>query len=141
MDESAQSLIAKIQGLSEDPTPYMRPVVLVLAGEIRNRIHVEGLKANGNKIGVYKSSYLKLRQTKYNRSGDSNIIWSLTRQMEQDTVPIADGDTYGIGFNNSHNFDKATWLEEKNPGVYDLSEDEISIAEDTITEYLNGLFG
>jgi hypothetical protein len=33
------------------------------------------------------------------------------------------------------------WLEEKRPGVYALSNDEIQLAEETITEYFNGVFG
>lgn len=139
--ENVQELIVGLEELRDNPMSYMRPVVLVLAGELRHRIHVEGLKADGSRIGTYKNPYLKFRQEKHNRTGDTKMIWSLTRQMEQDTVPIADGDTYGIGFNNKHNFDKATWLEEKNTGVYDLSQDEIKLAEDAITDYINGIFG
>lgn len=141
MEENLQDMIVRFRELKENPISYMRPVVLVLAGELRHRIHVEGLKADGSRIGTYKNPYLEFRQKKHNRTSDTKMIWSLTRQMEQDTVPIADGDTYGIGFNNKHNFDKATWLEEGNKGVYDLSQDEITLAEDVITDYINGIFG
>lgn len=139
--DNLQELIIGLEELKNNPISYMRPVVLVLAGELRHRIHVEGLKANGSRIGTYKNPYLAFRQEKHNRTSDTKMVWSLTRQMEQDTVPIADGETYGIGFNNKHNFDKASWLEEKNPGVYDLSKDEIKLAEDVITDYINGIFG
>lgn len=187
--ESVQEVILGMKDLKANPVSYMRPVVLVLAGEVRHRIHVDGKKANGSDIGKYSSGYLKLRsgdyanadkytkgakkgqnknsgtftdrtirlnkqtgvfsgeekvgkaRPNYNRGSDPKIILSLTRQMEQDFVPIAEGDTYGLGFNNPHNFDKATWQEEKHPGVYDLSEDEIKIAEDTIIDYINGVFG
>jgi len=61
--------------------------------------------------------------------------------MEQDFIPVAESNEYGLGFNNRTNFDKATWQEEANPGTYDLSQHEIEIAETTIIDYLNGLFG
>jgi hypothetical protein len=189
MDTTVSQVIFNLQQLSTNTEPYMRAVVLVLAGEVRQRIHVDGKKANGSEIGKYSSGYLKLRsgdyansekhtkgakkgqnknagtftdrtirlnkqtgvftgedkvgkeRPNYNRGSDPKVILSLTRQMEQDFVPIAEGDTYGLGFNNPHNFDKATWNEERYKGVYDLSEDEIKIAEDTITDYINGIFG
>lgn len=138
--DDVQSLILEFKRLQEEPVSYMRPVVLVLAGEVRHRIHVEGLKANGSRIGTYSLSYMRIRE-KNKRGPSREMIWSLTRQMEQDTVPIAQSDLYGIGFNNSWNFEKATWLEEKSPGVYALSESEIQLAEQTIIDYINGVFG
>lgn len=155
----------------------MRPVVLVLAGVVRNRIHEEGKKANGSPIGTYSSSYLKLRsgnyqnsgkfskgakkgevknagtftakandkagtpRPNYNRGTDPKVILSLTRQMEQDFVPIAENDEYGLGFNNPHNLEKAEWNEERYGGVYELSAEELNIAEEIITDYINGIFG
>lgn len=141
MADNVQELIVELKSIKDNPVEYMRPVVLVLAGFVRHRIHIEGLRADGSPIGQYKNSYLKQRQTKYNRDSSEKIIYSLTRQMEQDFVPIAENDAYGLGFNNQHNFDKATWLEEKRPGVYSLSATEEDIAEQTIIDYLNGLFG
>ena len=139
-DESVQSLILAFKELRDNPISYMRPVVLVLAGELRHRIHVEGRKADGSRIGTYSRDYMRIR-AKNRRGPSTEMIWSLTRQMEQDTVPIAQSDLYGIGFNNSHSFDKATWLEAARPGVYALSESEIQLAEQTITDFLNGVFG
>lgn len=141
MAGNVQGLIVEFKALIDNQTALMRPVTLVLAGYVRNRIHVQGLKADGSEIGQYKNSYLKLRQTHYNRDSNKKIVYSLTRQMEQDFVPIAENNEYGLGFNNKHNFDKATWLEEKRPGVYTLSAQEEEIAEQTIIDYLNGLFG
>ena len=139
-DESIQSLIVEFKALSENPISYMRPVVLVLAGELRHRIHVEGKKADGSRIGTYSRDYMRIR-AKNKRGPSTEIIWSLTRQMEQDFVGISQTDLYGLGFNNSHNFDKATWLDAARPGVYALSESEIQLAEQTITDYINGVFG
>lgn len=140
MVENLQDLILTLHNLRDHPVNYMRPAVLVLSGEIRHRIHVDGQRADGGAIGTYQNSYMAIRK-KNKRDNSSKMIYSLTRQMEQDFVPIAQDDMYGLGFNNSHNFDKAMWLEEKRPGVYALSNNEIQLAEETITDYLNGIFG
>lgn len=140
MAESVQELILELKSLQTDKTQYMRPVVLVLSGEVRQRIHVRGEKADGKAIGTYTNAYLRTRE-KNNRGRDAKKILSLTTQMEQDFVGVAENNEYGLGFNNAHNFDKATWQEEANPGTYDLSQREIDLAETTIIDYLNGLFG
>lgn len=140
MASNVQELITELKSLQVDKAQYMRPVVLVLAGEVRQRIHVRGEKADGKAIGTYTNAYLRTR-VKNNRGNDKKKILSLTRQMEQDFVGIAENNEYGLGFNNSHNFDKATWQETDNPGTYDLSAREIELAELTITDYINGLFG
>ncbi len=140
MADNLQELILELKSLQEQPVQYMRPVVLVLAGEVRHRIHVRGEKADGKPIGTYSNSYLRVRE-KNNRGNDKKKILSLTRQMEQDFVPVAENNEYGLGFNNQHNMDKATWQEEANPGTYGLSQNEEDIVHITITDYLNGLFG
>lgn len=140
MAENVQELIMRFKELQINPEPLMRIIVLGLVGEVRQRIHVRGEKANGSPIGQYKNSYLKVRE-KYNRGGDRKKILSLTRQMEQDFVPIAENNEYGLGFNNKTNFDKATWQEEANPGTYDLSALELELANSVVEDYLNGLFG
>jgi hypothetical protein len=48
---------------------------------------------------------------KYNRDGSTTVIISLTRQLENDWSVIATTRGYGIGFLNSHNFDKSQWVE------------------------------
>lgn len=137
--DSIVDLRQKLASLTSDKDQYMRAVVFGLGGELRQRIHVKGLKADGSRIGEYKNSYLRIRE-KENRGRDSKIILSLTRQMEQDFIPVADNDEYGLGFNNDINFDKATWMENKFPNTYNLSEEETEMAEQVITDYLNGLF-
>lgn len=189
MDQTIQQTVINFHSLRDNPISYMRPVVLVLAGVVRNRIHKEGKKANGSPIGTYSSEYLKLRsgnyqnsekfskgaqkgqnknagtftdrtirlnkktgvftgedkvgkpRPNYHRGSDPKVILSLTRQMEQDFVPIAENDVYGLGFNNPLNLDKAEWNDERYGGVYELSEEELKIAEDVITDYINGVFG
>mgnify|MGYP001057569942 CR=1 FL=1 len=140
MAENVQELTLELKQLQERPAEYMRPVVLVLAGAVRHRIHVEGKRPDGSPIGTYQNSYMRERE-RNNRGDSRKMIYSLTRQMEQDFVAVADGNEFGLGFNNQFNSQKATWQEEKRPGVYDLSQEEIDLAETTINDYLNGLFG
>lgn len=139
MATDLQVVISKLNGLISDEQSWMRPVVLVLAGEVRHRIHVDGKRPNGGDIGQYQNSYMRQREAN-NRTDSRKMIYSLTRQMEQDFVPVSEGNEFGLGFNNSHNFDKATWLELKRPGVYDLGQSEIELAETVLTDYINGLF-
>lgn len=189
MASNVQELILELKSLQTDEIQYMRSVVSVLAGEVRQRIHKNGEKADGSQIGTYSKGYLKLRsgqyanaatftkgakkgqrkdsgtftdrtirlnkktgvftgeekvgtaRPNYNRGSDPKVILSLTRQMEQDFVAIAENNEYGLGFNNPDNFDKATWNEARYKGVYDLSEKEIELAETTIIDYINGLLG
>lgn len=75
--------------------------------------------------GVNKGS----SRERYNRSGDTKVILSLTRQMENDYAVVAGEIGWGIGFNNSFNYDKATWNDNRyGKTVYDLTEDELDAA-------------
>lgn len=99
------------------------------------RIHIDGLAADGTEIGRYSSDYLKLRERTYNRSSDSKIIVSLTRQLENDWNVIATDRGYGIGFLNSHNHDKARWVEEnKGKKIFSLSAAEQQYVNDTVSQ-------
>lgn len=75
----------------------------------------------------------------YNRTADTKVIFSLTRQMENDfsldggkDEPIKTANGYGVGWKNPVNTQKAEWLTEKGvgkkkkvfPGVYNLSDFE-----------------
>lgn len=99
------------------------------------RIHVDGLAADESQIGTYNSQYLKLRQSKYSRSGDRKIIVSLTRQLENDWSVIATNSGYGIGFLNPLNFQKARWVEEnKGKKIFNLSPTEQQYVNDTVNQ-------
>lgn len=66
---------------------------------------------------------------KYNRSTDTKKIYSLTRQMENDYAVVAGEIGWGIGFNNSHNADKARWVQAQDGKiVYDLTKEELAYA-------------
>lgn len=105
-----------------------------------NRIHQEGKAANEQQIGTYNKSYLKLRERKYNRSSDTKIIVSLTRQLENDWSVIATNRGYGVGFLNPFNFQKARWVEE-NKGViiFSLSPSEENKLSEIVQENVSNV--
>lgn len=106
-----------------------------------NRIHQEGKAANEQQIGTYNKSYLKLRERKYNRSSDTKIIVSLTRQLENDWSVIATNRGYGVGFKNSFNLQKARWVEEnKKVAIFSLSPTEERKIGDIITQLVADAF-
>ncbi len=134
----------------------IRAVAAGAAGELRRRVHVEGKKTDGSKIGTYEAKYLKKRQKPpYNRSSDSTIIFSLTRQMENDLflvagsnpedVPIKLNDGYGIGFKNPLNAKKAEGLQFGNKTlkgfgvVYKLSNEEKKLIKESVAILLQSL--
>jgi len=48
---------------------------------------------------------------RYNRTSDTKVILSLTRQMENDLSVVPSGNGYGIGYLNADNFKKAGYCE------------------------------
>lgn len=95
-----------------------RTIATTMAAEIRYRVHVDGKKTDGGDIGTYKNPYLAKRQeSPYNRTADTKMIFSLTRQMENDFFlvdnkePIKTADGYALGFKNKFNLEKANWLQ------------------------------
>lgn len=73
---------------------------------------------------------------KYNRSNDTTVIISLTRQLENDWAVVATDKGYAIGFLNELNFKKSVWVEATyNKKIFDLSKTE----KEYVTERLNEL--
>jgi hypothetical protein len=106
----------------ENKDKMLRTMATLVAGNIRYRVHQQGIKTDGTPIGAYKNPYLAVRQRKpYNRTDSTVMIFSLTRQMENDLflkpednpldIPIKTASGYGIGFKNSFNKEKADWLQ------------------------------
>lgn len=79
------------------------------------------------------------KRPKYNRTNDTTVICSLTSQMEND-FSILPGDTsYGIGYNNSLNRQKADWLEATyNKAIFSTTPTEKQIIRDTFQAYATG---
>jgi hypothetical protein len=126
------SVIGEILGKFEqlaNPQTVSRAVATALMPEMRKRIHVDGKNSKDSLIGVYSNSYLKLRQKKYNRTADSDVVISLTRQLENSYVLGGTQTSYNISFSTPLSFDKATWMEEKYGKIWDLTIKEQEIAQ------------
>jgi hypothetical protein len=79
---------------------------------------------------------------KFNRTADTKVVLSLTRQMENDMSVVAAGKSYGIGFKNSLNYDKSIWCEEtyKKP-IYQLTKEEAELARKTAVAFIDQIKG
>lgn len=100
--------------LQDGPTvdKMVRTAAFDVIPKIKKRIHVDGLNSDEQQIGTYSNSYIKYRQ-KNKRGGSSKVIFSLTRQMENDFgIVSGKGNSYGLGFKNELNANKAKWLQE-----------------------------
>tara|TARA_R110000868_G_scaffold297383_2_gene557631 strand:+ start:795 stop:1238 length:444 start_codon:yes stop_codon:yes gene_type:complete len=117
------NILAKFREL-DNPETVSRAAAIALMPELRHRIHVEGKKTDGSAIGTYSNSYLKLRQSKYNRTSDSTVIASLTRQLENGYTLKATEKGYTIGNASPYNDEKIQHLEEKYGAIWQLTEKE-----------------
>ena len=120
----------------KDVDTLLRTIAQTLVGDIRERIHEEGLNARGVAIGQYTAEYLK-RRIKDGKGSSSKVVLSFTRQMQNDwkVIPIQNG--YGLGFSNSFNADKAEWAQERFGAIYKLTPEEIKIMQAIINDWLN----
>ena len=114
----------------------LRTIAQTLLGDIRERIHEEGLNAKGAAIGQYTANYIK-RRIKAGKGSSSKVVLSFTRQMQNDwkVIPIQNG--YGLGFSNSFNADKAGWAEERFGAIYKLTPEETKIMQLIINDWLD----
>lgn len=171
IDQVIGSLKQKVEAVTQT-NELLRTVATNLRPVVKNRIHVDGLAADGNQIGTYSNSYLSLRtgqfktnktfskgknkgETKptgvftkgknkgkprpnYNRTSDTKVILSLTRQMENDFVVVATDNGYGLGYNNEENFKKVGYNETRyNKKIFSLTADEEKVVETTAQEFVN----
>lgn len=110
--------IAALEGLKKDmltlqqSDSLLRIIAEAMRGKTATRIHENGLKADGSKIGTYSSSYLKWRMNNGYETTGTDIVLFLTGQMQRDWKVIAISNTeYGLGYDNAFNADKAGWME------------------------------
>lgn len=89
----------------------------------------------GRATSDVKTRKLNSARPSYNRSSDTKIIVSLTRQLENDWNVIATDEGYGIGFLNPLNFQKARWVEaNKGKKIFSLSPSEQQYVNDTVNQ-------
>ena len=142
------SVIGKIKKKIEDLSgtekdKLLRWVCSSMAFVVHDRIHEQGLKADGSKISDkgYSNAYLKLREKKGRIEGNK-VVLSFTHQMELDfsvgaTDPIKTNNGYGLGFKDDFNADKSKWMEELyGDGIWDLSPSEEKMATNVAKDYV-----
>lgn len=79
-----------------------------------------------------------IARPKYNRTDDTKVVLSLTRQMENDLSVLPSGTGYGIGYNNPDNFKKSQYNEETyKKKIWNLTEDEKLLARETAQQFTN----
>lgn len=101
------------------------------------KVYLSGdLKGENRTIGKYTKGPRKGQsRTSYNRSADTKIVVSLTRQLENDWNVIATDAGYGIGFLNPINFQKARWVEQqKGKVIFSLSGEEQQYVNETVNQ-------
>lgn len=86
------------------------------------------------KTGVFSGEEkVGTARPKYNRTSDTKVILSLTREMENDMKVISlKSGAYGIGFSNTHNYNKSQWAEaqyKRKGKIYALSTEEVAAVE------------
>lgn len=118
---------------------YSDSYLKVRSGAFQNapKAKIKG-KTSRKDYGKYTKGINRGRKRiKYNRGSDPKVILSLTRQMESDMAIIALENGYGIGYNNSHNYDKAMWNNKRyGKEVFALSDKEEQTAMDIVAKYL-----
>ena len=134
-------------------------IAVNVAGEMKQRIHKEGKAADGSQIGTYSDGYMKVRtdnfkskkivrgakkgqpRPKYNRTGDTKVIASLTRQMEDSFKVFPTEKGAAIGWEDDFNFNKSHYVEGTyGKPVWKLAEREREIANLTANEEINKVF-
>lgn len=135
--------ISALQGLQKDmltlqqSDSLLRIIAEAMRGKTATRIHENGLKADGNKIGTYKGSYLKWRIKNGYETTGTDIVLFLTGQMQRDWKVIAISNTeYGLGYDNAFNADKAKWAEERFGDIFKHTEEEKAQINLIIEDYL-----
>ncbi len=140
IDALINSLEAKLNDATKQLITY--EVAVAVFGPLKARIHNDGLASDGTPIGTYDNAYLKERQKKYDRTADSRIILSLTKEMEKDFNIRAVGNTsYGLGYNNEENYRKAMWNDNRfGRTIFALTKEEnekaMEIAKDALINAL-----
>lgn len=145
----------------EESDKLLRIIASTLTGVMRDRVHVQGKDSNEQQIGAYTPEYMKVRtgnfqsskivrgvnkgqaRKKYNRTADTKVILSLTRQMENDMSicernPIKIPYGYAIGYQNDFNYDKLLWCEEtyKKKILTKLSKNEEILVDEIVKNYV-----
>lgn len=118
------------------------------------RIFKEGFDAKGSKIGTYSTKPISISKDKqarntgktYFKGGYAEYKRDIgkfqgfvnlrnTDQMSQDYGLVGSGGNYGFGFQNSENYNKSQWMEQKyGKDIFDISKNELEVLADVTVE-------
>lgn len=139
--EVAQAIIAKMSAIDIDKMTRIQATTLMAV--MRDRIHVQGLDADGNPIGTYSPKYVKYvrNSKKYERGSDTKVIASLTRTLENSwrIYPIQNGT--GIGFTTAEQLKKSGYVQETyKKDIFAPTQSEIALANEIAHNYISKHF-
>lgn len=102
----------------------------LVKGKNKGELKDAGLITRGDKKGQPRQ--------RYNRTADTKVILSLTRQMENDLSVLPSGNGYGIGYNNPDNYKKSQYNEETyKKKIWNLTKEEKELAKQTAQQFTN----
>jgi hypothetical protein len=146
-----------------------REMATSVIGMMRDRIHGKGKASDGSGIGTYSPGYMKVRtgsfrganyvrgknkgnpRKKYNRSGSTDVVLSLTREMENDFGIFKNSrGKWAIGFIRNPKRDGGSFTHVKiarnaesnlyGKRIYSLSKDEQSMVDSVLNRYITVAF-
>lgn len=155
MANEITSLIQRINNAARSDRNLRIALTSTLAVH-KPRIFSQGFDARGQKIGTYSTkptsisksnqarntgkTYFKGGYAEYKRDVGKNpgfVILRNTDQMMMDYGLQGNGLNYGFGFQNTDNYNKSQWMENKyQKPIFDISKNEERI----LTEVLTDLF-
>lgn len=98
--------------------------------------YTKGMKATFD----IKSRQPSSARPRYNRTSDTKVVASLTREMENDMkVIIGKNDTF-IGFSNEHNYNKSQWVEDAyKKDIWDLTVEEDAMVDELVNDFVDNM--
>lgn len=117
---------------------YSPGYMVIRTGNYKNA----GRVTKGKNVGKLKNAGTNTKtgavRPKYNRTPDTKVVLSLTREMENDMSVVPSGNGYGIGYLNPDNLKKAKYCEEtyNKKILTKLTTGERELAKNTAEEFL-----
>lgn len=133
---------------------YSKSYMAVRTGNFKNADRYKKGKNKGNvkNAGTFTDRTIRLDKNtgvysgedkvgtarpKYNRTSDTDVVLSLTRQMENDLSVMPSGTGYGLGYNNPDNFKKSQHNEATyKKKIWALTEEEKKLAKQTAENFI-----
>ncbi len=107
----------------------------------KNKGQFRKKKTKDGQAGYFTKGINKgLPRPRYNRSNDTKVVASLTREMENDMKLIVGENDAAIGFSNEHNFNKSQWVENTyDKDIWELTVEEDAKIDELIHDFIDGL--